>query len=160
MPVYFWMSTPSGNQVGCTAHTSCKGKCWAKGIGPPKAERTTTSMPKSDANMEASAVDLVGYKTSREVIFTLYQEVYQLKRAPGAVPGDPEEVEKTHQEILDSLKEHLWHMWGPAQLEEKPSKGLWAPKCQCRPNSTTRCRQPMATMATLGTGSRSHARRP
>ena len=64
-------------------------------------------MPKQDVSMEAPAIDLVGYKTMREEIFTLYQEVYQLKRAPGAVPGDPEEVEMTDQEILDSLKEHL-----------------------------------------------------
>ena len=46
--------------------------------------------------MEAPTVGLVGYKTTREEIFTLYQEVYQLKRAPEAVPGDPEEAEKTH----------------------------------------------------------------
>ena len=57
--------------------------------------------------MEVPTVDLVGYKTTREEIFTLYQEVYQLKKAPGTVPRDPEEAEKTCQEILDSLKECL-----------------------------------------------------
>ena len=77
------------------------------------------SMPKCDASMEASTVDLVGYKTSREEIFTLYQEVYQVKRAPGAVPGHPEEDEKTCQEILDLLKVSLWHRQGPTQSEEE-----------------------------------------
>ena len=73
-----------------------------------------------DASMEAYTVDLVGYKTSREEIFNLYQEVYQLKRTPEAIPGDPDEAEKTCQEILDSLKECLWHRQGPAHLEQEP----------------------------------------
>ena len=51
-------------------------------------------MPKWDANMEAPDIDLVAYKTTREEIFTLYQEIYQLKRAAGAVPGDPEKAKK------------------------------------------------------------------
>ena len=34
------------------------------------------------------------------------------------VPCDPEMEEEIHQEILDSLKEHLWHKWGPTQPEE------------------------------------------
>ena len=72
-------------------------------------------MPKWDASLEVPTVDLVGYKTSGEETFTLYQEIYQLKRAPGAIPGDPEETERTHLEILDSLKEHLWHRSYPAR---------------------------------------------
>ena len=71
-------------------------------------------MPEWDASMEAPTVDPVSYNTTREEIFTLYQEVYQLKKAPGAVPGDPEVAGKTHQEILDSLKEHLWHRGVPS----------------------------------------------
>ena len=76
-------------------------------------------MPEQDASMEAPAVDLVGYKTTREEIITLYQGVCQLKMAPGAVPGDPEEAEKTYQEILDMLKEHLQHRWASTQPEEE-----------------------------------------
>ena len=50
----------------------------------------------------------------------LYQEVYQLKRASRTVPHDAETEEEIHQEILDSLKECLWHRWGSALPEEEP----------------------------------------
>ena len=59
--------------------------------------------------METPTIDLIGYKTTQEEIFTIYQEVYQLKRAPRTVPGDLREAEKVHQEILYSVKEHLQH---------------------------------------------------
>ena len=71
-----------------------------------------------DASVEAPAIELVGYKTTQAEIRALYNEVYQLKRTPRTVPCDLEAEEEIHQEILKSLKEHLWHRWGPAQLEE------------------------------------------
>ena len=71
-----------------------------------------------DASQKTPAVDLVGYKTTQEEIFNLYQEVYQLKRTPGPVPGNPEVAEKICQEILDSLEEHLQCRQGTSYLEE------------------------------------------
>ena len=46
-------------------------------------------MPEWDVSVKAPAVDLVGYMTTQEEIIALYHEVYQLKRAPRTVPGDP-----------------------------------------------------------------------
>ena len=78
------------------------------------------SMLEQEATQEVLATELVGYKTSQEEMFILYQEVYQLKRAPGLVLGDPEKVEGIHQEILNSLKDYLQLKWGPAQPEDAP----------------------------------------
>ena len=52
------------------------------------------SMPKQDPSMETPTANLVGYKTTQEESFALYQEVYQLKRAPGMIPCDPEMEEE------------------------------------------------------------------
>ena len=68
--------------------------------------------------METPTIILIGYETTQEEIFMLYQEVYKLMRAPETIPGDPREVEEVHQEILYSLKECLWHRKGPTQPEE------------------------------------------
>ena len=45
--------------------------------------------------------------------------VYQLWRVPSKSPCEAEVEEKSHQEILDSLKECLQHRWDCAQLEEE-----------------------------------------
>ena len=87
-------------------------------------------MPKWDPSMETPTVNLIGYKTSQEEIFTLYQEVYQLKRAPGMVLCDLEMEEENHWEILDSLKEHLQCRWGSALPEEEPRQGLFGARTQ------------------------------
>ena len=57
-----------------------------------------------DANVETPTIDLVGYRTTREKIRTLYNEVYQLKGGPGLVTCDPEMEEEVFQQILDSVK--------------------------------------------------------
>ena len=74
--------------------------------------------------MEAPTINLIGYRSTRKEIFTLYQDVYQLKRAPRVVPCDLETEEEVCREILDSLKECLWHRWGSALPEEEPRQGL------------------------------------
>ena len=76
------------------------------------------SLSECGASQETPAVELVGYRTTCEEVFNLYQEVYQLKRTPGLVPVDQEVADCIHQEILDLLKEHMWHRQSPAQLEE------------------------------------------
>ena len=63
-------------------------------------------------------MELVGYRTTCEEVFNLYQEVYQLKKNPGPVPGDQEVEDQIHQEILDLLKEYIWHRQSPAHPEE------------------------------------------
>ena len=120
------------------------------------------AMPEQDASMETPSVDLMGYKTTRDEIFTLYQEVYQLKRAPG-------EYQVTQRWQKEPAR-RSWTHWrsiagvGGVLSSQRRSKGedLLAPEpleCLCRPNSMTRCRWPMTTLATFRTGSRSHARR-
>ena len=54
-------------------------------------------------------------QTTHEEILTLYQEVYQLKRGPGEVQCSENIVEETHSEIQGTLRECLWHRWGPTQ---------------------------------------------
>ena len=118
------MNIWGGRLVGPTTHTSCN-RCFPTWKLLGKRSMTMgiwwdhqQPMPKWDTSMETPTVDLIGYKTTWEEIFTLYHEVYKLKRALGTVPGDPREVEEVPQEILDSLKEHLQHRQGPTQLEE------------------------------------------
>ena len=76
------------------------------------------SLGEQGVDLETPPAELVGYKTTLEEIFSLYQEVYQLKRTPGSVPGSPEVVEQTCQEILDLLRECLHCRWGSTQPEE------------------------------------------
>ena len=76
------------------------------------------SVLEHDASQETFAVELVGYRTTCEEFFNLYQEVYQLKRTIGLVPGDEEVADWIHQEVLNSLKECIQHRQSPAQPEE------------------------------------------
>ena len=56
--------------------------------------------------------------------------MYQLEKAPGAELCNAEMAENIHQEILNSVKEHLWHRWDSAQSSE----GLgWRPTGTPRP---------------------------
>ena len=48
----------------------------------------------------------------------IYHQVYQLRRKPREVPSSQDTAEETHIEILEMLKEHLQHKWGPTQMEE------------------------------------------
>ena len=48
-----------------------------------------------------------------------YHQVYQLKRNPGEVPCSHDTAQEIHIEILEMLKEHLQHRWGPTLLEEE-----------------------------------------
>ena len=77
----------------------------------------TQPMAEHGVDLETPPVELVGYSTTQEEIFGLYQEVCQLRRTPELVPGSPEVVKQTHQEILDSLRKCLHHRWGSGQPE-------------------------------------------
>ena len=94
------------------------GECRVKRIQLGQAERLPSAHGRAGCRPRDPPVELVGYRTTWEDIFGLYQEVYQLRRTPGPVPGSPEVAEQTHQEILDSLRECLHHRWGSPQTEE------------------------------------------
>ena len=65
-------------------------------------------------------MDLVGPEMSQGEIRVIYNDVYQLQRLPGRSPCDKLTAKQICQEILDSIKEHLWR----SQLEEEPK---WSP---------------------------------
>ena len=73
---------------------------------------------KRDLWAEASAMEMQILETTHEEVMALYQEVYQLKRNPGEVPCLEDTTEEIQIEILEMLKEHLLHRWGPTQPEE------------------------------------------
>ena len=50
----------------------------------------------------------------------MYNEVYQLKRAPAVEPCDTEMAKNICEEILDSVKECLCCRWDHTQLMEEP----------------------------------------
>ena len=52
-------------------------------------------MAEQGADLETLTVELVGYRTTQDEVFGLYQEVYQLRRTPVLVPGSPEVAEQT-----------------------------------------------------------------
>ena len=67
---------------------------------------------------EPSMVELIYANSVREKIAKIYWDMYQLQWLPGKMPCDVEKEEHLHQEILDSIKECLWHKWDPRSLEE------------------------------------------
>ena len=141
------MSTPGGRLVDSTAYISYSGCSpnWtqikinnSKGKHAPLQVETTGQKeydcrahqgyqqpsPEWDTRVETPTINLVGYKTTGEEIFMLYQEVYQLKRAPRVVLCSQKMAEEIHLEILDMLKEHLHCRWGPALLAEEWRQAL------------------------------------
>ena len=61
--------------------------------------------------MEVPTIELMGFKATQVEIQMVYNEVYQLKRAPAVEPCDTEMADNTCQEILDSVKECLCCRW-------------------------------------------------
>ena len=51
-------------------------------------------LPKLDPEADLSAVQLVGPKTTKEEITSLYLKVYKQQRLPGSPPGEPELIEE------------------------------------------------------------------
>ena len=88
-------------------------------------------LPEWDLSVEVPAIKLVGFKMTWEEIWRVYNEVYQLKRAPGAEPCDTETVENICQEILDSINEHLHCRQDHAQPMEEPG---WRSTSTSRPD--------------------------
>ena len=78
------------------------------------------SYPELEAKVEVSTIQLVGLKTTRDEIWELYNDVYQLRRSPGPPLHSPECTEELVQEICTSIKEQLWQRWGSAQPKKEP----------------------------------------
>ena len=66
-------------------------------------------MPEQDLEAEPSAIELIGPGFIREEIRKVYNDVYQLWRSPQKSPFEAKMEESVCQEILNSIKECLWH---------------------------------------------------
>ena len=80
--------------------------------------------PKWDLGVESSTMDLISLGTPWDEISVIYNEVYQLQRLPRRSLCNGETEEQVCQEILDSIKECLWHRQGPMQLEGELKQSL------------------------------------
>ena len=82
-----------------------------------------------DAKAEVPTIQLVGFKTTRDEIWELYNSIYQLRRSPGPPPYGPECTEELVQEICTFLKERLWWRQGSSQSKEESE---WSPTSTLR----------------------------
>ena len=65
-----------------------------------------------DPQVDVSAVQSVGYQSTREDIWDLYHQVYKLRRLPGSPPCRPEQVCNLMRDVMSSLKNHLQQRGG------------------------------------------------
>ena len=79
----------------------------------------STKATGSHYQREVPTIELLTHKTTQEEIVGIYHQVYQLKRNPREAPCSQDMAEETHIEILEMLKECLWHGQGSTQPEEE-----------------------------------------
>ena len=65
-------------------------------------------------------MELISPESTREDITEIYHDMNQLQKLPGEMLCDEEREAHICQEILDSVKECLWHKQFPALLVEEP----------------------------------------
>ena len=81
-------------------------------------------------------MELIQPDSSEEDFAELYCNVYQLWRLLGKMLCDEEMEAHIHQDILDSVKECLWHSWLSALLgEEARWSPAGIPRLDPKPNS-------------------------
>ena len=68
--------------------------------------------PRLDPKADVSAIQLVGFQTSREEIRELFHQVFMLKRLPRPLPCGPKWAQDIPRDILSSLKDCLWQRRG------------------------------------------------
>ena len=79
---------------------------------------------------QVPTIQLVGFKTTRDEIWELYNNVYQLKRSPGPLPYGPEQTEELVQGNLHLFKRvTVAKAWHSAQPKEEPE---WGPTSTLR----------------------------
>ena len=103
----FLEGRPSGSRIahtGWSCYMRCLGMLLMKG-GKKQSEwstKATRNLPKLDPEADLCAVQLVGPKTMKEEILSLYLEVYKQQRLPGSLPGEP----ALTKEVVSSFKDH------------------------------------------------------
>ena len=84
------------------------------------------SLPKLDLEADLSAIQLVGPKTTKEEILSLYLQVYKQQRLPGSPPGEPALTEKVVSSFKDYQGEKIVRApsvtAGPQSANARPSK--------------------------------------
>ena len=133
--------TTSSSSIGCFAMQQPMGGRSEIGAF---AEARWEPSPRQDLEVEPSAMDVIGPETSQAQIRVIYDEVYQLHRLPGRSPCNEGTGERFCQEILDLVKECLWHRWGSTQPEENQGEVSLVPGplgCLPRWSLVPGCRQ-------------------
>ena len=89
-----------------------------------------------DTKVDAPTIQVVGFKTTQREIWEIFNDVYHPKGLPGPPLCSLEWAEELAQEIMTSLKEHLWQRWDPTLLgggqEQGPTRTSM-PIIQLRP---------------------------
>ena len=84
------------------------------------------SVPESDPRADQSAMELVGYQTSRKEMRDIYHSMYLLRRSPGSTSCGEWQRRRTIQDILSSLTVWLQRQTHPATTRDlSPQEGEW-----------------------------------
>ena len=118
---------------------------YAKEVEQKEQEQVTHQghqhpVSRETAKAKTPAIQMVGFRTTREEIQGIYNEVYQQKRLLGPPPYGPEEMEALDQEICASLKEQTQQRWGTARPEEDQrgaTTSIIQPSCQVKSHHQT-----------------------
>ena len=112
----------------------------AEVVGQKECERSICwdcwpLVPRANTEGEAPAIQRVGFRTIREEIWVIYNEVYQMKRLLGPPPYGLKKMEALDREVCNSLEEQMWQRWGSARLQKEPeggTTGILQPSCQSK----------------------------
>ena len=101
-------------------------------------------LPKLDPETDLSAIQLVGLKTTKEEILSLYLKVYKQQRLPGFPPGDP----KLMEEVVSSFKGcQGWKEGRTSGATSRPwSNDAWPSKTRVPGKRETLIEQSLATV--------------
>ena len=77
------------------------------------------SVPEPEPRADLSAMELVGYQTSRKEMRDIYHSVYLLRRTPGTSSCGEQERRRVIHDILASLTVQLQRQTQPAQKESE-----------------------------------------
>ena len=84
------------------------------------------SIPKLEPGADQSAMELVGYQTSRKEMRDIYHSVYLLRRTPGTPSCGERERRRVIHDILTSLTVRLQRQTQPATTRDvSPHVGEW-----------------------------------